>query len=130
MYSIFYRYFTYTQFIDDGYEGTMIRLMDDTRYEFNKRSKSLLKLKDFIDEVYEIVDVVPSDRKPLEGVVLCKMADGKIFKCGMKLSIEERKSFLLEKDEHIGKMAEVRFFEYSDDGIPRFPVYHGTRLDK
>ncbi|CAA6807829.1 MAG: Unknown protein [uncultured Sulfurovum sp.] len=120
----------HAQFIDEGYEGTMIRLLDDTSYEFNKRSKSLLKLKDFIDEAYEIVDVVASEKRPSEGVVVCKMPNGSIFRCGMKLSLKERETFLIEGDEHIGKMAEVRFFEFSDDGIPRFPVYHGTRLDK
>ena len=29
-----------------------------------------------------------------------------------------------------GKMAEIRFFEYTDDGLPRFPVFYGVRLDK
>ena len=31
---------------------------------------------------------------------------------------------------HIGQTAEVRFFEYTDGGIPRFPVCVGFRLDK
>ena len=30
----------------------------------------------------------------------------------------------------IGKMAEIRFFEYSDEGVPRFPVMVGIRQDK
>lgn len=120
----------HAQFIEGGYEGTMVRLMDNVSYEFNKRSKTLLKLKDFIDEVYEIVDVVPSDKRPEEGVAVCKMSDGKIFRCGMKLTLEARKAFLNERSEHIGKMAEVRFFEFTDDGVPRFPVFHGVRLDK
>ena len=29
-----------------------------------------------------------------------------------------------------GKTAEIRFFEYTDDGLPRFPVCVGIRLDK
>ena len=112
-----------------GFEGTMVRI-DDTNYEFNKRSKSLLKLKDFIDEVYKIIDVVPNDKNPLQGTVVCEMEDGQTFKCGMKMSHEEREDILRNKSEVIGKMAEVRFFEFTDGGIPRFPIYHGTRLDK
>jgi len=116
-------------YISQGFEGTIVRL-DGIPYEFNKRSKQLLKLKDFIDEVYEIIDVVPSDKIPEHGVVMCKMLDGQIFKCGMKLSHEERVEILKNKKEIIGKLAEVRFFEYTDGKLPRFPVYYGYRLDK
>ena len=116
-------------FLEEGYEGTMIRT-DDSTYEFNKRSNSLLKLKDFIDETYKIIDVIPSDRLPEHGVVVCQMINGNTFKCGMKLSHEDRIDILINKKEVIGKTAEVRFFEYTDGGLPRFPVYHGWRLDK
>jgi hypothetical protein len=37
---------------------------------------------------------------------------------------------LAMKGEYIGQTAEVRFFEYTDGGIPRFPVCVGFRLDK
>jgi len=117
------------KFIADGFEGTIIRL-EGFEYEFNKRSKQLLKLKDFIDEAYDIIDVVPSERVPDQGVVVCEMSNGKIFSCGMKMSHEERRDILINKKDVIGKKAEVRFFEYTDEGLPRFPVYYGTRLDK
>jgi len=112
-----------------GYEGTIIRI-DGQPYEFNKRSSQLLKFKDFIDEVYPIIDVVPSSRVPEQGVVRCVAPDGQEFNCGMKMTHEERTDILLNKDKVIGKKAEVRFFEYTDGGLPRFPVYHGYRLDK
>ena len=48
----------------------------------------------------------------------------------MKFSHKEREEILTNKVDYIGKIAEVRFFEYSEDGIPRFPVCHGFRLDK
>ena len=119
----------HSEFISNGYEGTIIRL-DSSGYEYNKRSKSLIKFKDFIDEAYTIVDIVPSDRVPTQGVVVCKLGDGTTFKCGMKVSHEEREQMLIDKDKYIGQTAEVRFFEYTDDGIPRFPVFVGVRLDK
>ncbi len=48
----------------------------------------------------------------------------------MKFSHDFRKEFLLNKKDYIGKVAELRFFEFSDEGVPRFPVCVGFRLDK
>ena len=121
------------RFISQGYEGTMVRHSEEG-YAVNKRSSQLLKYKDFLDEVYEVVDVIPSESRPDQGVVVCgKIHYGKertLFNCGMKFSHFDRKMILAMKHEYIGKMAEVRFFEYTDGGIPRFPVCVGFRLDK
>lgn len=124
-------------FIAEGYEGTMVRLIGEG-YAVNKRSSQLLKYKDFLDEVYEVVDVIPSESRPEQGVVVCakKMEQAgenvwvQTFNCGMKFSHAERQDILTYKHNFIGKMAEVRFFEYTDAGIPRFPVCVGFRLDK
>ena len=120
------------EFISAGYEGTIVR-HSDAGYGINKRDSQLLKYKDFIDEVYEVVDVVPSDKNPNQGVIHCTIGGGYTnvtFGCGMKFSHKEREEILTNKVDYIGKIAEVRFFEYSEDGIPRFPVCHGFRLDK
>lgn len=123
------------QFLAEGYEGTMVRWGNEG-YEQGKRSKHLLKFKDFHDLACEITDVLPSDADPEIGVVECKVPMPKgsdnsgIFRCGMKFSHEERKEILTNKHEYIGKMAEIRFFEFTDDGLPRFPIFHGVRLDK
>ena len=121
------------QFIAEGYEGTMIRHSEEG-YQVNKRSSQLLKYKDFLDEIYEVVDVVPSESRPEQGVVVCgKIHYGKeraLFNCSMKFSHAEREEILANKQNYIGKIAEVRFFEYTDGGIPRFPVCVGFRLDK
>lgn len=114
------------EFLNNGYEGSMVRI-NEVPYELNKRSSSLLKYKDFIDEVYEIVDIIPNDKTPTQGTVVCRLEDT-TFKCGMKMSHEEREEILSNKDDYIGELAEVRFFEYSSTGIPRFPVCHGLRF--
>jgi DNA ligase-1 len=118
----------HTLFISQGYEGTMVRHSDEG-YTVNKRSSQLLKYKDFIDEVYEVVDVIPSEARPDQGVVVCFSPYGN-FNCGMKFTHFERKVILSCKEEYIGQKAEVRFFEYTDGKIPRFPVCVGFRLDK
>lgn len=115
--------------IELGFEGTMVR-WGEKGYEVNKRSQSLLKYKDFLDIAEKIVDVVPSDKNPEQGVVVCEMKNGKIFNCGMKFSHEDREAILRNKQNYIGRTAEVRFFEWTDGGIPRFPVCVGFRLDK
>lgn len=125
------------QFIAAGYEGTIIRHSDEG-YQVNKRSSQLLKYKDFLDEAYKIVDVVPSESRPEQGVIVCtkKMEQEgengwfQNFNCGMKFSHAVREEILTNKHLYIGQTAEVRFFEYTDGGLPRFPVCVGFRLDK
>ena len=116
------------QFLEEGYEGTMIRL-DNGGYDVNKRSSNLLKYKDFLDEACKVVDVIPSDRRPEQGVLQCEL-NGKVFGCGARLSHDERIEMLKNKENYIGQTAEIRFFEYSEDGVLRFPVCVGFRLDK
>lgn len=120
-------------FISQGYEGSILRWGEDG-YAVNKRSSNLLKYKDFIDQTYRVVDVEPSDKNPEQGVVICESWSENglrdIFGCGMKFSHKERQEILENKSKYIGQTAEIRFFEFTDDGLPRFPVCVGFRLDK
>ena len=121
------------QFIAEGYEGTMIRHSEEG-YQVNKRSSQLLKYKDFLDEVYQVVDVIPSESRPEQGIVVCALnvvrSPKVVFNCGMKFPHEAREEILRNKHMYIGQMAEVRFFEFTDGGLPRFPVCVGFRFDK
>ena len=123
-------------FISQGYEGSMVR-WGDTGYKVNGRSENLLKYKSFQDLAIKVVDVVPSDKDPEKGQFILHWKGAKghpygedVIGCGMKYSHEERKDILLNKKDYIGKTAEVRFFEFSETGVPRFPVVHGIRIDK
>lgn len=117
------------KFLAEGYEGSIIRHGDDG-YKVKGRSSSLLKYKDFIDEAFEIINVVPSEKWPEQGIFECKTKVNQIFRCGMKFSHEEREEILTNSASYIGKKAEVRFFEWTDGGLPRFPQAVGVRLDK
>jgi len=116
-------------FVSQGYEGTMIRHSEEG-YAVNKRSSQLLKYKDFLDEVYTVNEVWPSESRPEQGVVECVTPQGVTFTCGMKFSHADREEILINKENYIGKKAEIRFFEYTDGGLPRFPVCVGFREDK
>ena len=113
------------QYLALGYEGTMIRHSEEG-YQVNKRSSQLLKYKDFLDEVYEVVDVIPSESRPEQGIVVCTSEYGS-FSCGMKFPHEAREEILRNKHMYIGQTAEVRFFEFTDSGLPRFPICYGFR---
>jgi DNA ligase-1 len=116
-------------FLGDGYEGTILR-WGDAPYKMKGRSSNLLKYKDFIDNVFEVVDVIPSDARPEQGVLVCINESGQTFKANPKMSHAERANLLTNKKEFIGQTAEVRYFEETDGGVPRFPVCVGFRLDK
>ena len=117
--------------ISQGYEGTIVRHGDEG-YKLNGRSSSLLKLKDFHDLALVLKDVIPSEKRPTHGKPIFEWegAVNNELGAGLSISHEEAEDLLANKAEHIGKTCELRFFEYSDTGVPRHPVMHGFRLDK
>lgn len=115
-------------FLWRGYEGTILRWGNEP-YKINGRSSNLLKVKDFQDEAFTILEVIPMETYRDQGMIVCE-TNGKTFTATPKMSHEERRQLLNNPEAYIGKTAEVRFFERSEDGIPRFPVFVGLRLDK
>ena len=109
----------YEKYIEYGYEGQILRV--DSHYE-NKRSKSLLKHKSFIDEEYMILDVVEGEgnKSGQVGYMVFERND-KRFKSNVKCSWEEGSHLLKDKNKLIGKTATVKYFNLTPDGIPRFP---------
>ena len=104
----------------------------DVGYKVNGRSENLLKYKDFLDISLPIKDIEPASSRPSWGVPVFHWpgALNDELRSGLKYSHKEREEFLKNKDQYIGKTAELRFFEYSETGVPRFPVMVGIRLDK
>ena len=120
----------YGEYTTAGYEGQMIR--QDTVYE-NKRSKGLLKRKEFITEEYKVVEVIEG-QGAWTGYAkrfILALPDGTQFGSGVRGSQAQLKELLEAKEKP--NWATCRFFEYSNDGVPRFPVIIdygiGTRDD-
>jgi ATP-dependent DNA ligase len=109
-------------FVQDGYEGTMIR-NPDMPYEIGKRSYSLLKLKDFVDAEYRIVNVIDGDGSDV-GLAIFELEtdSGERFNCRPEGSQENRADLFKNRRELVGKYLTVRYQELSKDGIPIFPV--------
>jgi len=117
-----------SKFLEDGYEGAIVRELDG-EYRFGYRSRSLLKVKNFTDKEYEITGFTTGVGK-FEGSIvwICKTEIGQEFKVVPQGTMEERQKTYETANEHIGELLKVKFFELTDDGIPRFPVGIGIRL--
>ena len=123
-----YRY--QLKFMSEGYEGAIVR-QHEGKYVIGGRSPDLLKVKTFLDHEFEIVGFHNGVGK-FETCVIweCKTKEGNPFNVVPVGTFEERNVLLAEGASHIGKMLKVKFFEYSDDGVPRFPVALGFRLEE
>jgi DNA ligase-1 len=112
--------------MENGYEGQIIRL--DKPYE-HKRSKYLLKRKEFKDAEFEIVDVVEGDgqRSGTVGYCVIKLPNDKTCKSNVKGTFQYLAELLKNKKELIGKMATVKYFCETPDGVPRFPYIIAIR---
>ena len=108
----------YGEYTQAGYEGQMIR--QDAVYE-NKRSKGLLKRKEFITEEYQVVEVHEGQGNwaGYAKRLTLKMPNGTTFSSGIRGSQAKLKELL--ENPNID-WATCRYFELSNDGVPRFPV--------
>ena len=120
-----------SEFLENGYEGAIVREFEGI-YRFGYRSNSLLKVKNFMDEEYKIVDFTTGVGR-FDGCIIwiCETANGAKFKVVPQGTMEERQETYYnanQTDYGIGELLKVKYFELTDDGIPRFPVGLGIRL--
>lgn len=110
-------------YITEGYEGAILR-GHAGKYLWGYRSSDLLKVKEFQDGEFKVVGAREGRGKMEGGIIwICESEFDKLtFECTMKVSMAERQRFFLERNKYIGKPLTVRFFDRTDDGLPRFPV--------
>lgn len=115
------------KFIKDGFEGTMIRNLSG-KYLINHRSSDLLKLKDFIDEEFEIVGFKEGEGRN-KGVItfICKLENGSTVDVNLEGTLESRKEMWENREKFIGKLLTVQYQGFTDKGSLRFPVGKGIR---
>jgi ATP-dependent DNA ligase len=121
------------RYVDQGYEGIMIR-DPQGRYGLAERSNKLLKFKKFQTEEYEIVGANEGTGKDAGTVVwVCKGGGPESrglnpeFTVRPAGSLAQRRSWYANRGEYIGKMLTVRFQNLTEYGLPRFPVGLGIR---
>lgn len=117
----------YGQYLEEEYEGQIIRI-DSNNYE-NKRTKQLLKRKEFIDEEYKILDIQEGkgNRQGMAGNMIFKNKNGEEFSSNIKGSYSLLKEYLVNKKKYVGKLATIKYFNLTPDGIPRFPFVTAIR---
>ena len=108
----------YSVWTEQGYEGQMVR--NNQPYE-NKRSKNLLKRKEFITEEFDVVEVLEGSGNWQGYAKHFVLTDGtETFKSGVRGNQETLKALL--EQEVKPTWVTCRYFERSVDNIPRFPV--------
>lgn len=110
----------YSRFMEQGYEGAMVRL--DAPYEPGRRSGSLLKLKDFQDCELGLVDVQPGigNWAGIAKTATVRLQDGREQSSGMRGSQDFLRQLLLDWRQY--SQVTVRYQNLTPDGFLRFPV--------
>lgn len=120
-----------SSYIDEGFEGQMIRILDSF-YE-NSRSKSLMKHKIFFDKEYEIVGIVEGIGKlsGKAGTLEFITEKGSKFNSSVNGEHSYLEELWVNREKLIGKTATVKYFEMTnmgDKSVPRFPKV--TQIDR
>lgn len=110
---------------DAGYEGLIVRNAS-VPYFPAERSSNILKLKQFFDKEFKIVDVIPN--KKGEGVLVCETPNGSQFNCNFKATSAKKQQMLAFKHNYIGKLVTVEYEGIHESGRPRCPV--GIKIHK
>ena len=102
-----------------GYEGAILR-WGDAGYEDGKRSKSLVKVKQWEDDEFEVINIIPSN----DGwaILECMARNGKLFRVSAPGNILEKITILRNKKSYIGKEVTVEYANLTNDGIPFHPI--------
>jgi len=110
--------------INKDYEGSIIRNNIGV-YQCKHRSYNLLKYKDFDDDEFLIVSY--SYEKDTSGnqqnliVWICETNNKLKFNIQSKGTKEERQELYKNANKYIGCKLWIKFFGYTNEGIPRFP---------
>lgn len=115
--------------LDEGYEGAMLR-HSRAGYVNGKRADCLLKVKQFTDKEFVVVDAKPG-RGKYDGMAIftCKTEKGHDFDVLAPGTLPEKRAFWDNYKNYLGKKLTVKFFEYTtgDEPVPRFPIAKAFR---
>lgn len=124
----------YKVFIEEGFEGAMVRLDEAYRYSYNEyHSRVLLKIKPTFDHEFEITRWETGEKgKAAEALmIVCKTEDGREFPVTPAMEIPDRIALAKKMAEiepngkthfqnhWLGKKIIVLFDEWSKDRVPQ-----------
>ena len=120
----------FQHFLDEGYEGCMVRNIGGLYV--NKRSYDLLKVKEFDDAEFKVVDIKVGTKGRMAGkaVFVCETTDGAQFAAKMIGNIDALAKYAENPELAIGRIMTVKFQGYTKkNNVPRFPVAMRFRED-
>jgi DNA ligase 1 len=127
----------YEDFMEQGYEGAIVRNMDG-KYVY-KRSYDLQKIKIFDDDEFRIVDIKVGTKGSMAGkaVFICErtredqlLPEGVTFDCKLKGEMGKLKEYADDPSLVIGKIVTVQYQGYTKKNMkPRFPVALRFRVE-
>lgn len=119
----------------EGWEGVMLNLAEG--YYRKTRSPQLLKVKKMHTADLEIVgfnEAISGKFKGQLQSINVQLTDDDIVQVGSGLSETTRQAIWAHKDQYLGKMAEIQYFEETQNAKGgkslRFPVFKAMRFDK
>ena len=141
--------------LEIGYEGTITRLPNAPYKQGRSTAKQqyLMKCKPMRDSEFVIIgyfeEMQNTNEKELDergyakrstkkdgmipkgtlGGFICKTPDGDEFRVGSGFTAEMRREYWQRKDEFIGKLAKVKYFEVGMDKVPLLPVFLDIRME-
>ena len=88
-----------------------------------------MKIKEFVDREYEILGVGEGvgNRKGTVGFMSFKTDEGISFNSNVKGNFDYLREVWGNKDSLIGKLATIKYFNLSNDMVPRFPYVINIR---
>lgn len=124
----------YKKYLNNGMEGCMLKAQEG-KYQWKRvslKSGEMIKLKPFKSVDLEIIDVVEGEGK-FEGTlgsIVVAVSPGVTCSVGSGFNDAFRKEIWGNKSKFIGKTAEIKYFEVTEDNSLRFPIFERMRDDK
>lgn len=112
-------------YTEQGYEGGIVRLAHG-EYELGYRSRSLLKVKFFLDDEFEVIGHYKGEGLHTGCVgFICKTKPGSIapdFRVYPKGSMDQRRAYGKDPESYYGKKLTVRYQFLTNEGKPFLPI--------
>lgn len=115
------------ELVEKGYEGVIVRVADAPYV--NKRSDTLLKLKQFDTDEFTIEGILAGkgNKAEMAGSIELHSKSGEYFTSNIKATHAVLIDMLKNKKKYVGKVCTVKYFGLTPDKeIPRFPYVVDT----
>ena len=114
--------------VSEGYEGLVIR-DPDAVYKCGARDNRMLKIKEMTEDDFIVTGFELGLRGVEDMCFVLKTKEGKQFKAKPEGDKELKEDYMKNMNDIIGRPMNIRFFDYTPDGIPNLPVAVCPRYD-